>query len=363
MLVVRGLRVTYPAADAAEGRVSVLDELDLEVGDGEVVTVLGPSGCGKSTLLRAVAGLVEPDAGQIELGGRDLTGMPPHRRGIGLMFQDYALFPHRDVGDNVAFGLRMRGDRAADRDARVGELLALVGLGGAERRAVSTLSGGERQRVALARALAPSPELLMLDEPLGALDRTLRDRLVVELRELFAEVGVGVLYVTHDQTEALGLGHRVVVMEDGRAAQVGPPAELWTRPATPFVARFLGFANLVDAEGRHGVAQAPWGPVPAAGIEDGPVVLLVRPEAVTLGPEAEAGVGPVGMARVDDVVFQGGQWRVALRFGDLSLETTVAGGWNGAVRPPMATGATVSVRIDPAGVHALGRGARRRSGA
>jgi len=346
MLAVRGLRVTYPHAPRP-----ALDAIDLVVGDGEVVTVLGPSGCGKSTLLRAVAGLVEPESGHIELGGRDLAGVAPHRRGIGLMFQDYALFPHRDVGDNVAFGLRMRGDRPAARDARVADLLALVGLSGAERRAVSTLSGGERQRVALARALAPSPDLLMLDEPLGALDRSLRDRLVHELAELFAEVGVSALYVTHDQTEALGLGHRVVVMEAGRVAQQGPPAEVWARPSTPFVARFLGFTNLVDVEVRDAMAQTPWGPVPMAGSDDGSTVLLVRPEAISLG--GGTGAGSV-RATVDDVVFQGGQWRVVLRIGDLLLEAVVAGSWTGAVGPPLVTRTTVAVRIDPAGVQTLG---------
>jgi thiamine transport system ATP-binding protein len=268
------------------------------------------------------------------------------------MFQDYALFPHRDVGDNVAFGLRMRGDGAAARDARVAELLALVGLDGAERRAVSTLSGGERQRVALARALAPSPTLLMLDEPLGALDRTLRDRLVVELGGLFAELGIGVLYVTHDQGEALGLGHRVVVMDAGRAAQVGSPAELWAAPATPFVARFLGFTNLVDVEVAGGVARVAWGSVPVTGVEDGPHVLLVRPEAVAVA--AGAAGEAMATAVVGDVVFQGGQWRVELQLEGLVLETTVPGGRGGSVTPPLTVGTTVTLSVDPVGVQALG---------
>ncbi len=181
MLEVRGLTVRYDGAAPA-----ALDEVDLDVDPGEVVAVLGPSGCGKSTLLRAVAGLVPVEQGSVSLAGRDLDGVATHERGVGLMFQDYALFPHRDVGDNVAFGLRMRGVARRDRDERVAELLDLVGLPGAERRSVAALSGGERQRVALARALAPAPGLLMLDEPLGALDRSLRDRLVLELGELFA---------------------------------------------------------------------------------------------------------------------------------------------------------------------------------
>ncbi|MGZ4718453.1 MAG: ABC transporter ATP-binding protein, partial [Acidimicrobiales bacterium] len=234
MLEVRGLTVVYEGADRP-----AVDGLDLDVGPGEVVAVLGPSGCGKSTLLRAVAGLVPVERGTIALAGRDLAGVATHERGVGLMFQDYALFPHRDVGDNVAFGLRMRGVSRRERDQRVAELLELVGLPGAERRPVAALSGGERQRVALARAVAPAPSLLMLDEPLGALDRALRDRLVIELGELFGVIGVAVLYVTHDQGEALGLAHRVVVMDRGRVVQQGPPADVWARPASAFVARFL----------------------------------------------------------------------------------------------------------------------------
>lgn len=353
MLLVRDLHVRYPGAPAP-----ALDGLDLEVAAGEVVTVLGPSGCGKSTLLRVLAGLVEPDAGTVDFDGRDLAGVAPHRRGFGLMFQDYALFPHRDVGDNVAFGLRMRGDRPGPRAARVADLLTLVGLEGAERRAVSTLSGGERQRVALARAMAPNPALLMLDEPLGALDRTLRDRLVVELGALFAEVGVAVVYVTHDQAEALALGHRVVVMEAGRAAQVGSPAEVWGRPVSPFVARFLGFPNLVDVDVSDGVAAAPWGPLAVAGTPDGAAVLLVRPEAVVVRPVGDPVSGPVGTARVEDAVFQGGHWRVVVQMGGLTLETTVVASGAGPGEEHPRPGDVVEVAIDPEAVQVLRDGAR-----
>ncbi len=211
---------------------------------------------------------------------------------------------------------------------------------------MSTLSGGERQRVALARALAPSPQLLMLDEPLGALDRTLRDRLVVELAGLFAALGVSVLYVTHDQSEALALGHRVVVMEAGAVAQVGPPAEVWAEPATPFVARFLGFTNLVAVDVARGVATVPWGAVPVTGVDDGPHVLLVRPEAISI----DGGAGP--RATVGDVVFQGGSWRVELELDGAVLETTVAGA-DGSAEAPLAEGSTVAVSVDPAGVQVL----------
>lgn len=209
---------------------TALDAVDLEVADHEIVCVLGPSGSGKSTLLRAVAGLQPLDGGRVLLDGEDQAPLPVHRRGLGLMFQDHQLFPHRDAGANVAFGLRMHGVPRAERDRRADELLDLVGLPGAGRRAVTALSGGEQQRVALARALAPRPRLLMLDEPLGQLDRSLRERLVVELRTLFGRLGTTVLAVTHDQGEAFALADRVVVMRDGRIAQAGTP---WRSGSSP----------------------------------------------------------------------------------------------------------------------------------
>ncbi|MEU9208429.1 ABC transporter ATP-binding protein [Streptomyces sp. NPDC048415] len=266
----------------------VLDAVDLAVAEHEIVCVLGPSGSGKSTLLRAVAGLQSLDAGRVVLGGRDQSAVPAHKRGIGLMFQDHQLFPQRDVGGNVAFGLRMHGAPKGQRALEVRELLALVGLPGAERRSVTELSGGEQQRVALARALAPRPRLLMLDEPLGQLDRSLRERLVVELRELFGELGTTVLAVTHDQGEAFALADRVVVMRDGRIAQSGTPLEVWQRPADEFVARFLGFDNVVEATVVAEAADTPWGKVPVP--EDAPQglrTLLVRPAGVRLVDAAD----------------------------------------------------------------------------
>jgi thiamine transport system ATP-binding protein len=262
---------------------AALDGVDLDVAEHEIVCVLGPSGSGKSTLLRTVAGLQPLDSGRVFLGGRDLDGVPAHRRGVGLMFQDHQLFPQRDVGGNVAFGLRMHGTARAERDVRVRELLELVGLPGAARRAVASLSGGEQQRVALARALAPRPRLLMLDEPLGQLDRSLRERLVVELRELFGRLGTTVLAVTHDQGEAFALADRVVVMRDGRIAQSGTPLEVWQRPADEFVARFLGFDNVVAATVTGEAADTPWGKVPVPeGSPQGTGTLLVRPAGVRL---------------------------------------------------------------------------------
>ncbi|MFD9003125.1 ABC transporter ATP-binding protein [Streptomyces sp. NPDC059582] len=262
---------------------AVLDAVDLDVAEHEVVCVLGPSGSGKSTLLRVVAGLQPLHDGRVLLAGRDQRGVPAHRRGVGLMFQDHQLFPQRDVGGNVAFGLRMHGASRGEQEARVGELLDLVGLPGAARRAVAALSGGEQQRVALARALAPRPRLLMLDEPLGQLDRSLRERLVVELRQLFGRLGTTVLAVTHDQGEAFALADRVVVMRDGRIAQSGTPLEVWQRPADAFVARFLGFDNVVGATVAGEAADTPWGKVPVGeGAPQGARTLLVRPAGVRL---------------------------------------------------------------------------------
>jgi thiamine transport system ATP-binding protein len=244
------------ALEVRYGDAVALDGVDLVVADGEVVSVLGPSGSGKSTLLRAVAGLEPPVRGRVEWDGDDLTGVPPHRRRLGLMFQDHSLFPHRDVLGNVAFGLRMRHVPAPQAAARAAELLTLVGLAGYEYRHVTELSGGEQQRVALARALAPAPRLLMLDEPLGSLDRALRERLMVELRELFTRLGLTSLYVTHDHDEAFALADRVAVMHAGRIEQLGSPVEVWEHPASEFVARFLGY-NVTDALGSGRVAVRP----------------------------------------------------------------------------------------------------------
>jgi len=251
MLSVRDAQVTLGGHAALAG-------VDLDVPSGTITAVLGPSGSGKSTLLRAIAGLQPLDRGTIELDGAPLAGMPPHRRGIGLMFQDDALFPHRDVAGNVGFGLRMR---SLNKDAiatRVIEMLALVGLGGKEHRSIRSLSGGERKRVALARALAPAPRVLLLDEPLGALDRPLHDRLVVELGELFREIGQTTAYVTHDVAEAFALADRIAVMRDGRVVQVAAPEDLWATPRDAWVARFIGLAN-VEEHGSTTVVTRPEG--------------------------------------------------------------------------------------------------------
>jgi thiamine transport system ATP-binding protein len=232
--------LTVDGATVRFGEYAALDGVDLSVHDGEIVAVLGPSGSGKSTLLRAIAGLEPLAAGTIAWDGTHLAGTPPHKRRFGLMFQDYALFPHKDVAGNVGFGLRMQGHAQPDVERRVTEVLALVDLEGFEHRSVTTLSGGEQQRVALARALAPEPRLLMLDEPLGALDRTLRERLTVDLEQLLHRLGMTSIYVTHDHAEARAIGDQLVVMRAGRVEQIGTPDDVVAHPANEFVAEFVG---------------------------------------------------------------------------------------------------------------------------
>jgi len=243
MLCVDDIHVAFDGTPA-------LDGASVEAETGKTLAVLGPSGCGKTTLLRVVAGLQEADSGRIVLDGDDLTRTPVHRRGIGLMFQDNALFPHRNVAGNIAFGLRMESLPRREIALRVRELLELVGLPGSEQRAVQTLSGGEQQRVALARPLAPNPRVLLLDEPLGSLDGPLRERLLNDLRNLSAHLQLTVVYVTHDAGEAFALGHAVAVMREGKVVQSAAPDDLWRQPADDWVARFLGLRNIRDEGGR-----------------------------------------------------------------------------------------------------------------
>jgi putative spermidine/putrescine transport system ATP-binding protein len=307
------------------GPVAALEDLDLRVADGELVTILGPSGSGKTTLLTLIAGLSSPSAGRIDIGGRDVTHLPAAKRNVGLVFQSYALFPHMSVADNVAFPLSVRGNGKAETQRKVEGALRLVQLSGFERRRPSQLSGGQQQRVALARAFVFEPEILLLDEPLGALDRKLREQLQVELRQLQRSLGITTILVTHDQEEALSLSDRIVVLDQGRVQQIATPEEAYLRPANRFVADFLGTANLFE-----GVVQrngAGW----CLRLEDGAAIecgdpgvpaghaaaAIVRPERVMLEPVGGAGLP----ATVSDVIYLGQSLRYHL---DLAGRTVVA---------------------------------------
>jgi spermidine/putrescine transport system ATP-binding protein len=304
-----GLRRRYDEVVAVDG-------IDLAIGDGEFFSLIGPSGCGKTTTLRMIAGLVEPSEGRIEVHGRDLTAVRPHRRPVNTVFQQYALFPHLNVFENVAFGLRERRTSKAEIKRRVAEMLEVVGLQGRDRHRPSQLSGGQQQRVALARSLVLDPEVLLLDEPLGALDLKLRKALQLQLKRIQHEVGITFVYVTHDQEEAFFMSNRVAVMHDGRIEQLGTPRDVYERPQTEFVADFVGASNRLDAtiiaarDGGHYEAEvAGVGRVRAAGVEglragEG-VRAIVRPEAISTGaPQAdEAGIS----ARLTDIAYLGHQ--------------------------------------------------------
>ncbi|WP_421989249.1 ABC transporter ATP-binding protein [Roseococcus sp.] len=318
------------------GAVTALDALSLEIGAGEFFALLGGSGSGKSTLLRIVAGFETPDAGRVMLRGADITRDPPPARAVAMMFQSYALFPHLSVADNIAYGLRRAGEGRAAIAARVAELVALLGLEGLEARRPRQLSGGQQQRVALARALARRPPLILLDEPLAALDSGLRERTGLELRALQRRLGASFVMVTHDQAEALALADRVAVLEQGRIAQVAAPRELYERPATRSVARFLGAANVLEA-----------GALPLRAEIPAPAYAL-RPERIRLAaalPEANG-----ARATVTDVAFRGGDalilaqvaggplLRVVLPAGEALPEAgaTIVLAWDAAALAPLA---------------------------
>ena len=280
-----GVRKTY-------GDVVAVDSVDLRIGRGEFFTLLGPSGSGKTTCLRMIGGFERPDAGTIELAGRDVTRLPPTERDVNTVFQDYALFPHMSVAANVAYGLRVKRVARAERDARVREALGTVQLEGFDDRRPGQLSGGQRQRVALARALVNRPRVLLLDEPLGALDLKLRQQLQVELKRIQSEVGITFVYVTHDQDEALSMSDRIAVMDAGRILQVGTPQEVYDEPDSTFVAGFVGVSNLLELEVERvegTVAQLRLGPRDSvradveAGVTAGATALVtVRPERIVL---------------------------------------------------------------------------------
>ncbi|MFE6233630.1 ABC transporter ATP-binding protein [Cellulosimicrobium sp. NPDC057862] len=334
-LAVRDVVVRYGAGTRTDPGTTAVAGVSLAVATGEVLALLGPSGCGKSSLLRAVAGLEPVAAGSVAWDGRDLTGVPVHRRGFGLMFQEGQLFPHRDVAGNVAYGIA--GMPRAERDARVTELLDVVGLAGYARRAVATLSGGERQRVALARSLAPRPRLLLLDEPLSALDRGLRERLALDLREALRATGTTAVFVTHDHDEAFTVADRVAVMDAGRLLQVAPPEDLWRAPASRRVAEFLGYQAFVPRGAGTVLAVGPRG------------LRLVTAGAPSSGDTwAATVVGSVfrrgAVETTVDVVLPGADHGAPAR-----LVALAGGGGAGGVDEGPEPGARVHVAPDPAG--------------
>jgi len=289
----------------------VLEGIDLAVAPGELFFLLGASGCGKTTLLRTVAGFIRPDAGAVHFGDQDVTALPPERRDLGMVFQNYALWPHLNVAGNVGFGLEMRQVPAAERARRIDEALELVSLSGLGGRPVASLSGGQQQRVALARALVIRPQVLLLDEPLSNLDARLRQQMRSEIRRVCTQAGVTALYVTHDQTEALAVADRIALLHQGRVEQVGTPRELYERPATRAVAGFVGEANLLPATVADGTARCALGAC-ATTLPTGAATICVRPERLRLGETGLPGT-------LTEVSYQGAvtAWRV--RCGELDL--------------------------------------------
>jgi ABC-type Fe3+/spermidine/putrescine transport system ATPase subunit len=293
--------------------------ISFHISPGEIVALIGPSGCGKSTLLSIIAGLENPDEGELLWDGSPLSSIPPHLRNFGLMFQDNALFPHRNVLQNVAFGLQMKRVPKDEIQARVHKVLELVGLPGFEQRDVNTLSGGEEQRVALARSLITQPRLLMLDEPLGSLDRNLRERLAFDLRHILHDSGQTTLYVTHDQEEAFVLADQVVIMNAGKVEQIGSPLNLYHNPKSVFVARFLGMTNIIPTQiysdqGRQW-AQTQIGVFPVESDHKGTAMFLLRPDSVSIAKEEECQIA----GEVIEITFRGSVCRLAIQINGISL--------------------------------------------
>lgn len=314
-LTVKGLNKTYP--QAAEAAVS---DFTHTFAPGRITALLGPSGSGKSTTLAMIAGLLEPDSGSVTFGDEDLTRVLAERREFGIVFQSYALFPHLSARENVEFGLRVRGIDALERRRRALEMLELVRIPQLAERRPAQLSGGEQQRIALARALAFKPRVLLMDEPLSALDAKLRDELRAELSRLLGELGLTTIYVTHDQGEAMSLGHELVIMHRGRIEQCGAPSDLYRRPSSPFVAGFLGSANVFEGEcaqnGKGLVVRLPFGEWRApTGATLGRCWAMVRPEQIEVAAPADAQFH----ARVESAFFLGGHTRLHLRVGETTL--------------------------------------------
>ncbi len=341
-----GVEVRLEGLVRRYGNVTALDGLSLTLAPGELVALLGPSGCGKTTALRLLAGLEPADEGRVVVGGTDVTDLPTNRRNIGMVFQAYSLFPHMVAWENVAFGLQMRHVSAAERKKRAHDMLELVGLGRFANRYANQMSGGQQQRVALARALAIEPQVLLLDEPLSALDAKVRSRLRDEIRRVQLEVGITTLFVTHDQEEALAIADRVGVMQAGRLEQLGPPTLVYTRPATPFVADFVGLTNRLAGTVRKGVVEVRGTEIPLVqpDVPDGPVTALVRPEAVTLATDSEMADGPL-VGTVIAVAFLGAVSRVTVDMGDTTVLAQLP--TSAVAQTPAGTKVRLALRPDP----------------
>jgi putative spermidine/putrescine transport system ATP-binding protein len=326
--------------------VTALDGLSLTLAPGELVALLGPSGCGKTTAMRLVAGLEEADGGRVVFGGQDVTGLPANRRDVGMVFQAYSLFPHMVAWENVAFGLQMRKVGSAERKQRALATLELVGLAAFAYRYAHQLSGGQQQRVALARALAINPKVLLLDEPLSALDAKVRSRLRDEIRRVQLEVGITTLFVTHDQEEALAIADRVGVMNKGRLEQLGPPTVVYSRPATPFVAEFVGLTNRLPGVVRDGAVEVRGIRLPLVHPEDvgGPAIALVRPETVSLVADPQADLGPL-VGTVIAIAFLGATSRVSVDLGDVTVVAQLT--TSDATSLPAGTRVRLVLRPDP----------------
>ena len=338
-----GVAVELSDLTRVYGGLKALDGLTLHVEPGELVALLGPSGCGKTTALRIVAGLDEATAGNVSVGGRDITNVPANKRDIGMVFQAYSLFPHLTVLENVAFGLKMRGKAKSERTSRAADMLDLVGLSAHKHKYADELSGGQQQRVALARALAIQPRVLLLDEPLSALDAKVRTQLRDEIRRVQLDVGITTIFVTHDQEEALALADRVGVMNRGRLEQLAAPAELYANPATPFVADFVGLNNKVRAEVADGRARLLGTAVPTidGSVASGPGLALVRPESVTVTAD------PAGTSAVSSVVFLGPTSRVYCTLADGAV---ISAQMPSSRALSLTPGASVTVGVEPVGV-------------
>lgn len=338
------------------GPIQAVHGADIVFEEGSFTTLLGPSGCGKTTILRMISGLETPTSGDIRIGGKRINDVPIHKRNLGLVFQNYALFPHRTIGENIAFGLKYRQVSKSDAAIKVREALDIVRLPGVEDRYPSQLSGGQQQRIALARAIVIEPDVLLLDEPLSALDANLREDMRVELKSIQDRIGVTSIFVTHDQSEALAMSDKIVVMSAGRVEQIGAPDEVYNTPASEFVASFLGASNLlearvVDRDAGHVVLEtAEFGrtPVPlshAATLGDRPdAKLMVRAEKLTLAPDGAEGVAAV----VEAVDYQGQLARYFLRLGDTQLTAM-----NMIDGKPFAPGQTVALQLNPDACAAL----------